>query len=510
MAIQTSGSISLSDVREEGGKISWRSPNYPTIPDSMRLNISYGWAQNRDVNHQLGRDPNDGSFDWGKYFGWDTWRRPIFSDGQVMQFTESSGLRVLWEVNGGDKIRSAYAIYVSTTKPTQYSDLASGDLEAIVRYGPEWNPSANVYEQYCYFYNIGDQARDYRLVVLGEDGNDVMIPFLDSGWGRHSNSDDIDNAHLVAPSSVVENTPLRFSAYLQGISAGTYYVAIVPMDGREFHELSDVRTDDSYDTSNNPLTPSSYNKGPIHLPQVTSLGDVGNGNGGIEVFSGYGTWSANNVGDTSAVLSPTNKYFFFEQFLDDSGEFFWVYYSSSSVQPSYNESGEDEFSQGEDKWFYATGFPIDLNGLSENTTYYFWVEPVDPADTNTGPTSYGANADGNFQTTTSADEVYDENIPTIDFASGSTNTIGTTVTANWTDEVGDAAINQLRGFAYNDTENDTGLTGVTNSDEQGTVDIPVGDAESASVRLERQEGGTTYYGASYTIDFSSGGKGSLP
>lgn len=449
MSVHTSGSISMADGREELNKMSKVSRSYPT-PGIEEVDVdtfsgsdyfySVRTTSYNPNGNNVGRNM-DGSWSLNKLYGYDTWNPPTIIYKHLIQFTKTGDLRILFRTNGGDPIRTAYALYLTSTKPSSWSSVSTLTPDAIIRFAPEWsNPNPYDYIN-CYF------EPDYFCRVLGTNSSDNHIHPLDIGWGTHLTSDDVDTSYKRSPTSYhITDQDQEFSFSIRvdanGTSSGNkIYASLVMIDGREYHTLGET-TNSTYSTYYNSTDISTYDRQVFfNLDSLYGIGDAKSSDGGITLFSEYGSWGASNILDDSAVLSPANIYYFFEQYLNGTGDFFWCYYTSgSSAIPEYNTNTEDEHTAGPDKWFYITGIPFQLNGLSSNTTYRVWVMPVGPSDTSSGPSSMpGASEDISFTTqnyTPPPAWQYDpsevNNLQPIG-ASFRTDSFGTTVNISWDD-----------------------------------------------------------------------------
>jgi len=257
MPVQSSGTISYGDLREETYKTQFVNPDYPKISVANAADMCLAKFQAGDRRHTLGL--LDGRFSLTAMLGWSTWDVPQVNLVYLEQYAEDGGVRVAWKTTGGDPFRTGFVVEVATTQPS-----GLGTSGTWVRFGTEDSPgSADVKEQYSVFYGGNDRdcmALKGNLAYwtgaqqYGNYNRDVTTP---------DENADPDGSLLYDYTTFVDGDTLWCSAVFPSrtVAGGpSYYATVIPIDGRQFHTLTnDIITldvNDSYTVTD--YTTGSY------------------------------------------------------------------------------------------------------------------------------------------------------------------------------------------------------------------------------------------------------------
>lgn len=410
MPIQSSGTISLADVREEGNKTSWQSPVYPII--GRQYDIEPNWIIEVDESNKLGYDP-DGSFDFRKLFGWDTWKQPEIQNTRMIQYyvsTDSTnrkggGVRLYWEVSEGDPFRSAYLIYRSTTKSDVYPSIQAGaTLVGILQHGSEGhaNDIVNVGDGLfvCLSGNVGSGDAD----EFGDHENDTQSGLSSAlSPAGHNSESAIPTAKFAwADYDFSANTPAGSSG-----GSSPYYYSIVAVDGRIEDTLGAGVSDDTFSTTRSTSAGSygSQTDPVLFEPYGTGTSeadDADNGDNGLILFDRYSPWGTGDIFGTSAFIVPSNQFFYY---LQKSPQLYWCWLSKNTNKPDGSEGDIQIYLDDTllDKWYPVipnNNMEIPCQDLTTSTDYRIHVAPYDYSDP-TPPASLGSENVIDFTTASS-------------------------------------------------------------------------------------------------------------
>lgn len=373
MPVPNSTPISFAEIRGEGNKTSWISPNYPT--GGRLSNIDPNWMVSVDENNLIGFDLNDGSFDITQMQGWDTWKKPTIEWVYPHQFAEDGGLRIAWKATGGDVFRSGWVILISTA-----SFVAGGSTYSsyTCQYAGEQNPSAT------------NKSLQYSssLKVQALKGDRLWHSFGNFG-DYHINTVEPASAALIDPTAgTVEPSAVFSWIQTTGLTVDgltPHYVAVIPVDARQGDTLSAAINPGDFNLNRGGGTYNAATK------KDASLGgngwyyyDSDNNDGGIILFSGIGDPLFGDETDSRFNIDIVNAYRFY---LGGNNLYYWVYVTddqSDVTHPYYPTdtgipsghpydnppAGDLDYQQFElEKWTRFEGDPMVIDGLVESTDY---------------------------------------------------------------------------------------------------------------------------------------------
>jgi len=373
--LQSSGAISFGDVRQELFKSTPQAPNYVSLPQNW---VDFMLAASGDYNAML---PALSNIPISSFYAWNTWKRPVISNIGMQQFEESQGIRLVWEAKNGDIFRTAFAVYASTNL-SDVTSCATSALQDVVRYAGEYFPTNSWITRYCKSYTAGGDT-GYLKVVDPSAGFQLYTAYGDYTFVAPG------SGYRVMPNVTTTWPDAYFSLVLPTITPAsngeTWYVSVVPFDGREKHTLVHTPSPGGFTISDltDPTSYSTYNVNNYLQIQPQNIGDQANGSG-LNLYTGYTNWHVSIKTDTSATFRPDYVYYYYlEQ--NQSDNYFWYYLNdrdANGTQASPPSSG----------WTAVPGIPFGVSGLASSHNYQVWICQASPDDNeSTGTPANAAN-----------------------------------------------------------------------------------------------------------------------
>jgi len=352
-------SVSINNVRQEIYKTSWLNTVYPNIPTFNKMDIPYITSSNVNTNGLMGLNPEDGTFKYNQFYGWNSWRKPLIKKLRMHQYSYKQGVRLHWSVYMGDAYRTGWAIYRSTD-----GDIYS--LRGIVRYGSEYSNNINIY------WTQSNSGR--KLVGLNGEGDANW--YLKDDWGDHEFQD--PDINLVAdPTSGDINPVVQFAMVDWGATEGSYWYYVVPIDGRQFHEMNNINNPTEYNI-NNPTSVDNYEQGfryDYSVP-MNSIFRSSSGDDKYEIIVKNGWDSIELEASTNSIIAKIINYF--NYFLQSSTSEVWVGYIEGGVGDNFTWNKNN----------VLNGRTWVETSIQPNTTYKIAVTPIiDSTSSASQPTS---------------------------------------------------------------------------------------------------------------------------